>query len=1000
MKSALSFQDLIAGLQAYWCSNGCLAWLPYHETVGAGTYNSATALRVLGPEPWNVAYVEPSFRPDDGRFGENPNRVQMHHQFQVILQPAPVNPLEKYLASLEALGLNLADHDVRFVEDNWESPALGAWGLGWEVWLDGMEITQFTYFQQAGGLVLESPAVEITYGLERIAMYLQGVKSIWEINWDGKQSYGEILRQQEIEFCEYDFNVADIGNLKDLYLKYVAEANLCLSRDLVIPAHDYVLKCSHTFNLLDARGAIGLAERVKYFAQMRGLARAVAEKFYKQRRDLGFPLLKYIPEWPAQVLPVPGHHSETPETLVIELGVEELAASMPEPLVDQLKEGVVRVLAEANLTHGIAKAFATPRRLSLVVESVQPIQDDRTVTVKGPAKSVCEKNPKALEGFCRKNSISLASVGFQEIEGQEYAVAEVQLEGRSAIEVLGEKLPEVISSLRAAQSMRWLSASQVGEEAASITFNRPVRWIVALLGNDVIPFAFASVCSNRVSYGGRWERSPALEISGARSYLDTLAARNITVDHNERKEIIREQVKNIAAKNGYTAHISEAILDEVTQLVEYPTAFLGRFDARFKVLPRVVLEVTMEKHLRFFPALDSQGTISAFIGVRNGGFESIELVREGNERVLDARYSDAEFFYNRDKAKSLEDFRERIKTLNFVEKLGSFFDKTERLKELIICVAAQMPTKSSSLEELQRAAILSKADLGSQMVIEMSALQGKMGRLYAELSNESSAVALAIEEQYLPRFARDKIPESPLGVLLSITDKVDTISALFSIGAEPTGSADPYAIRRETLGVLSIVLAKQLNLSFRELFSTSLRLLKAKDPEAVIDRMLDFMKRRLEVILRERGNRYDVIRAVLERIDDNPALAESLVKELEKIVGDSTNGAALMAYIRCVKLINHAVAQGLHVTNDVKTELFTTAAEKELWRSLTAAGKTNGISESFQKLMQVTVPINNFFDEVMVMDKDEAIRQNRLAVVGSVVALLDPFANFAMLEIG
>jgi glycyl-tRNA synthetase len=288
----LSFQDVIMRLQSYWAEHGCLIWQPYSEKVGAGTGNPATVLRVLGPEPWNVAYVEPSYRPDDGRYAENPNRMQMHTQYQVILKPAPANAQELYLGSLAAIGIDRDRHDIRFVEDNWESPALGAWGLGWEVWLDGLEITQYTYFQQAGGYPLDPVPVEYTYGLERIVMYLQGVKEVWQLNWDGGRTYGDLLRTPEIEHCVYDFEVADVTRLKQMYDLFEAEAKNALAHRLVIPAHDYVLRCSHTFNLLDSRGAIGVTERAAFFARMRDLARQVSVAYVEQRQHEEYPWLE------------------------------------------------------------------------------------------------------------------------------------------------------------------------------------------------------------------------------------------------------------------------------------------------------------------------------------------------------------------------------------------------------------------------------------------------------------------------------------------------------------------------------------------------------------------------------------------------------------------------------------------------------------------------------------------------------------------------------------
>lgn len=297
----LTFQEIIMRLERFWADQGCLIWQPYNVQVGAGTMNPATVLRVLGPEPWNVAYVEPSVRPDDSRYGENPNRMQQHYQYQVILKPDPGNPQELYLQSLQALGINLREHDIRFVEDNWESPALGAWGLGWEVWLDGQEITQFTYFQQCGGFDCQPVSTEITYGLERLAMYLQGKESVFDIEWAPGITYGDVHHQSEVDYSYYNFQEADVALLLQLFELYEKEARRVIERGLVQPAYDYVLKCSHTFNLLDARGAFSVSERTGFMARVRHLARLCARAYLEQRQRLGYPLLK-DPEERARLL--------------------------------------------------------------------------------------------------------------------------------------------------------------------------------------------------------------------------------------------------------------------------------------------------------------------------------------------------------------------------------------------------------------------------------------------------------------------------------------------------------------------------------------------------------------------------------------------------------------------------------------------------------------------------------------------------------------------------
>lgn len=288
----MTFQEVILRLQEYWARRGCIIVQPYDVEKGAGTFNPSTFLRVLGPEPWNAAFVEPSRRPTDGRYGDNPFRLGKYYQFQVIMKPAPHNIQELYLGSLAAIGIDPMEHDIRFVEDDWESPTLGAWGLGWEVWVDGMEASQFTYFQQAGGIELDPVAVELTYGLERLTMYLQGKNSVYDLEWVNGVTYGEVHHQDEVELSTYNFEIADVALHLELFDKFEAECLRILEKDLVLPAYDYTLKCSHVFNVLDARGAISVTERQKYIGRVRGLARRCAEGYVAQRERLGFPMLK------------------------------------------------------------------------------------------------------------------------------------------------------------------------------------------------------------------------------------------------------------------------------------------------------------------------------------------------------------------------------------------------------------------------------------------------------------------------------------------------------------------------------------------------------------------------------------------------------------------------------------------------------------------------------------------------------------------------------------
>ncbi len=444
MERPLTFQEVILRLQQFWAERAVSSGSLYSEKVGAGTMNPATVLRVLGPEPWNVAYVEPSYRPDDGRYGENPNRMQMHIQFQVILKPDPGNPQEIYLQSLETLGIRREEHDIRFVEDNWESPALGAWGLGWEVWLDGLEITQFTYFQQAGGLTLEPPAVEITYGLERITMFLQRVRSVWEIDWDGVHTYGDVLLTPEIEHCHYNFEVADIDGLRRMYDLYESEARRCLEAGLVIPAHDYILRCSHTFNLLDSRGAVGVTERAVFFRRMRDPGPPGRPGLRGPAGAGRVPWLARAPRretWPEGTPPPPAPPVRR-RSFWRSAPKNSRRAISPWPWPN-CGSGPRRAGGGPPGLRGPARP-GHPRRLALLVEGLAPASARGGTGQGPPARAAFDTDGRptpAAEGFARRQGVEVADLQVRELDGGRYVVAVRRIEGRPAPDVLADLLP-------------------------------------------------------------------------------------------------------------------------------------------------------------------------------------------------------------------------------------------------------------------------------------------------------------------------------------------------------------------------------------------------------------------------------------------------------------------------------------------------------------------------------------------------------------------------------
>ena len=991
MSNAMDFQSIIMTLQKFWADQGCLIWQPYYSQVGAGTMNPATYLRVLGPEPWKVGYVEPSVRPDDGRYGENPNRLQQHYQFQVILKPDPGNPQELYLKSLEALGIDPRQHDIRFVEDNWESPALGAWGLGWEVWLDGQEITQFTYFQQAGGMVLEPVSVEITYGLERIAMPLQRVRNFKEIQWSEDRTYGDVNLQGEQEHSRYYFEVADVEKNRQMYNLFEAEANSALEKGMVLPAHDYILKCSHTFNILDTRGAVGVTERQALFGRMRDLARRVAEAYAAQREALGYPWLKENKQETTVVAPA---YQVASGTLLFEIGTEELPAADMESALNQLNEKAPVLLKEQHLTYTGFQVFGTPRRLVLKVEGLPERQPDRNLVVKGPpadrAFDASGAPTKAAEGFARGRGLTAADLKVQTIDGGSYVVAEVHEKGRLSMEVLAEALPALIAGIKFDKSMRW--------NDSNIAFSRPIRWLMAILGKEVVPFSYAGYSTGRATRGLRFYQPESFEVQSADEYFSKLKSQGILLDPQERRNVIHSQVKDLMKKVGGMEKVDEGLLDEVNQLVEAPTAFCGKFEEEYLRLPAVVLISVMKKHQRYFPVVKPDGSLLPyFIGIRNGDEQSLDVVTDGNEQVIRARFSDAAFFIGEDSKHKLEDLLPRLNTLTFQFKLGSMLDKTNRIEALVEKLATVFSLETNEKKTAQRAAHLCKADLVSHMVVEMTSVQGAMGRYYATASGESQETAQAIYEHYLPRFTGDEMPSSKAGMAVGLADRLDSLAGLFAAGLAPSGTKDPFAQRRAAIGLSQILMDKDLDMDIKEGLTLAAANLPVQMDEKVLADCLDFITGRLRGLLLEQGYRYDVVDAVLAAQGRNPAAAFRAVKYLDARVKAADWNTLLPAYARCVR-----ITRDQKEIFKVNPDQLTVPQDKELYQAVLSAEKNQlkpGSAQDFIQTIEGLVPtINRFFDAVMVMADDPVQRSNRLGMLQRLAALANGVADLSKLE--
>ncbi|XP_008232526.1 PREDICTED: glycine--tRNA ligase, chloroplastic/mitochondrial 2 [Prunus mume] len=832
--SVLTFQQAIQRLQEYWASVGCAIMQCSNTEVGAGTMNPLTFLRVLGPEPWNVAYVEPSIRPDDSRYGENPNRLQKHTQFQVILKPDPGNSQDLFIRSLSALGIDVCAHDIRFVEDNWESPVLGAWGLGWEIWMDGMEITQFTYFQQV---------------------------------------------------------------------------------------HD------------DSR------------------------------------------------------------LFVLEIGTEELP---PQDVVDasqQLKDLMVQLLAKQRLSHGDVQAFGTPRRLVVSVENLCTKQMENEVEVRGPpvSKSFDDHgNPtKAAEGFCRRYSAQLNSL-YRKSDGKtEYVYARVIESARFSLEVLSEDLPNAIAKISFPKSMRWNS---------QVMFSRPIRWILALHGDVVVPFTFAEVLSGNLSYGLRNTSSATVVVESAESYAGTMRNAGINIEMEERKKTVLEGSNALARSVNGQVFIQEGLLNEVVNLVEAPVPVLGEFKRSFLELPSDLLTMVMQKHQKYIAVRDENGSLLPyFIAVANGAIDET-VVKKGNEAVLRARYEDAKFFYEMDTRKQFSEFRSQLKGILFHEKLGTMLDKVLRVQNMVNKLSLALGMDDNTNKTVQSAASLAMADLATAVVTEFTSLSGVMARHYALRDGYSEQVAEALFEITLPRFSGDILPKTDAGIVLSIADRLDSLVGLFSAGCQPSSANDPFGLRRISYALVQVLVEQDKHLDLRQALELAADVQPLKVYPSTVNDAHQFVTRRLEQYLVDKGISSEVVRSVLAERANLPCLAARSACKMEALSKGSLFPKVVEAYSRPTRIVR---GKDVDPHIEVDEAAFETDEEKALWSSfLSVRNKIcHGIEidEFVEISSQLLQPLEEFFNHVFVMVEEERVRKNRLALLKKISDLPSGIADLSIL---
>ncbi|GAA3407509.1 glycine--tRNA ligase subunit beta [Paenibacillus hodogayensis] len=687
--------------------------------------------------------------------------------------------------------------------------------------------------------------------------------------------------------------------------------------------------------------------------------------------------------------------------LLLEIGLEEVPARFVRAAMEQLKDKTEKWLDASRLSHGGVKAYATPRRLAVVVQGLADKQEDVSEEVKGPARKIALDEAggwsKAALGFARSQGVDPAQLFFRELGGIEYVYAVKSSQGVETSTLLPEALPALVTSLTFPKNMRWGSYE--------LRYVRPIRWLVALHGAEVVPFEITGVSSGNVTRGHRF-LGQETTIGEPSQYAERLKEQHVIADVEERRAAIEAGIRALAAERGWHIAVKDDLLEEVLFLVETPTVLSGAFDPAFLHIPQEVLITSMREHQRYFPVLDAEGKLQPyFVTVRNGDSLALDVVAKGNEKVLRARLSDARFFYEEDKKLVIADALAKLETIVYHEELGTVADKVRRIRAIADKLAQHLALDATGRADVSRAADICKFDLVSQMVYEFPELQGIMGEDYANMAGENAAVARAVNEHYSPRNAGDKPPASLVGAIVGIADKIDTIAGCFSIGIVPTGSQDPYALRRQAAGIVSTLLAHELELTLPELFAIALdshaaRGLKREATDIRKD-MQEFFTLRVKNVLTEKGIRYDVVDAVLGAGADD---VRRTLKRADALAAAATEAnkeqfrPAVESFNRVCNLAAKADSR------TVDAALFAEPAEGELytqWQDahgrFAQAVEQARLDDALAALSSLSGTIAGFFEAVMVMADDEAVRRNRLALLAVTADDVKAFADFSKL---
>ena len=957
----MDFQNIVMRLNEFWSKQGCCIVAADDTEKGAGTFSHHTFLRSLGPEPCQIAHIDPSRRPKDGRYGENPNRLQLFHQYQVLLKPAPENIIQLYLDSLEAIGLSQKDHDIRFVQDDWESPTLGAWGLGWEVWCDGMEITQFTYFQSVAGIEMESIPVEIAYGLERLSMFINHKSSIYDVPFGGVYSYRDLYHLREVQASRYNLEEASSELWFNLFELYSKEVKRLIEKNLPIPAYDFVNKASHAFNMLDARGFISVTERQSYILKVRELAALTAKEYLDLRKKMGFPLLKHQKQTtPQHTFDTVVHHGMgSHEDFLLEVFTEDLPAHYVPNLSQELEKHFKEFFQSVKASHADLESYSTHRRLALIVRELKTTTEPCETVKKGPSIVALyspsnEPTPVANAFFSsiHKNVPTLDELqkGLDStlwIEGG-YVFHKKTIEAQDIATLLQQEIPKILSKLKTPKSMRW--------NASNIPFARPVRGLICLYGDKNIPIEFAEVHSQKITWGHRQRMHKPIAIGHVREYLEKLEQHFVILDPSKRKQMILG-----ALPEGATG--IERLIGELIYLSEYPEVGFVQFDPNFLKLPPQLIELEMIVHQRYLPIYRHNKITNEACVILDAPTK--EHILENNGRVLRARLSDGAFFFEEDKKLGLLKMTEKLDKVVFQKELGTYKNKIDRMVKIAERFQSLIGENFSSVVE---AIELCKGDLNSNVVGEFPELQGLMGSMYAKLIPVSSDTSDAICEHYQPQMESDPLPSTKTAQIVSLIDKLDNIIAFSTVNLLATSSKDPYAQRRQALSIVKLLQELCWDVNMESMIEQLLATYKDTPfKEKNRQEPVHLIRSRLKTLLLEASYTKEEVEALVAASELNIVKIFKTAQELKKLRQDP------LAFKEWLEVYRRVKGQAVDHKRLVEPNHFVTLQEKELFSLL----KTLPHEPLLIELLDLKPKIDALFDHVHINDPDKSLKENR-----------------------